>query len=144
MMVVNSPEHGPNAQTAVFCMESFEDLPQTLIFKFLAGADLEISGKIGPMNFPSHSEAMIAIEESHLEWLNTKDALKVAKPLLSSDKATEAKKDTDENVETNQAQDEDQGKDFENEINAWEQCSAIVIPNVYFKLTTKSPISVDG
>ena len=60
MMVVNSPEHGPRAQTALFSVASFEDQPQTLVFKFVAGADA-IEPATEPADMPNCSPAMISL-----------------------------------------------------------------------------------
>eukprot|EP00040_Diaphanoeca_grandis_P039746 m.260014 g.260014 ORF g.260014 m.260014 type:complete len:388 (+) comp39055_c0_seq1:428-1591(+) len=154
MMVVQSPDQGPNAQTAVFCVETFEDFPQTLVFKFLAGSDQQFSGPVGPMNFPTHSQSMIAIERTQLKWLSEPAAMKVAKP--SAKKILPTKDDTDEkeadttetnaeDVNTKETNVDDAEKEVAKQANStWDQSPSIDIPSIHFKSVAVSNISSVG
>jgi hypothetical protein len=117
MMVVNSPEHGPRAQTALFSVASFEDQPQTLVFKFVAGADA-IEPATEPTDMPNCSPAMISLNAADVTWLGSDVALNVARaPATSSDSNAEGLK---------------------SEIESWEQASSVAVPSVYFRTVSET------
>lgn len=150
MMVVNTPEQGPNAQTAIFCVETFEDFPQTLVFKFLAGSSSTPEGLIGPMNFPIHSNAMIAIEKPHLKWLSSSIAKSVAKPPQKLDKSITAPSDSESDSDDNQTKEtqiDDKLAEAEQlqlkPSKVWEE-TTLDIPTIHFKSVAPSKISNMG
>lgn len=144
MMVVNCPEQGANAQTAIFCVASFEDSPQTLVFKFLAGSSQGYNAPAGPLNFPKYCQAMIALEKAHLQWLGQDIALKIAKPPSitnlenSNDNDASAKYDDDQQDDVKELD-----GSLSDEIKVWEQSSSIDIPTVHYKSVSMTTMSME-